>query len=812
MSNLSNRKLLKGVSGIAVAAALVATPQLASAGSIVDEILVTATKRETTIQDAPISVAVVSGEMLDNYNIIDLNDLQSFVPNLTVQKTFGNLAVRVRGLGSGVTNIAFDSSVSIFNDGIYCGRSRCLEMGFLDVGGVEIARGPQGALFGKSTIAGAIAVKSARPTSEFEGYITTGLETENGGHYLKTAFSGPLSDTFRVRVAALYEDMDGDMQNTFLDTEDNGREASAIRGSFEWDISDDVELFVKAETGDFETDGNRQQLIKLLSAPVTLARLTAAGVAASSYPEENYDGNKHSSTGVGREEYDYSDQSSFTAELTADIWNGHKLQITAGFWEFDSENNVDIDGLPEFLINTQIFESYSQDSIEAKIVSPASDTFEYIIGALYHQSDTYTRQFSPFAGGFYATVAAPNFVAANIAAQKIPAGTKAIGGDRQFYRDSDTMSVFGQLTYHVTDRLAVTADVRYTEEEQDGRGTHDHLYFADGYTPTVASTPLTAIANEYTLLQTREDDSLDPSIRVLYELNDTTNVYVAYSEGSKPGGLKANDGNLGKQLLAAAAADATFLPAYAGVSSLSAAELKQGVTLQQGNAVFDFEDEEAESWEIGAKMLLDGGNAMLNTAVFSTEYTNLQTSSYDGSQAAFIIGNAGSAEIEGIEFELMWNLSDQLSVNASGALISAEYKEFLGAKCPRKMDDTLEDPTCTSGDLSGRRLDRSPEEEFNIGLSYNTMISPTLKLIANADAYYSGDYFGQQDFDPQTYQEDYWKYNARIGLATESNWYLTLIGRNLGDERTIEHAYKVNTEVAGVSAGRSVTLELTKRF
>ena len=133
-------------------------------GRMLEEIVVTATKRTESLEDVPISISVVSGETIEKYQIVDLQDLQSYVPNLTVQRTFGNWAVRIRGLGSGVTNLAFDSSVSVFNDNIYCGRSRCLETAYMDPGRVEVARGPQGALYGKSTIAGALSVYSARPT------------------------------------------------------------------------------------------------------------------------------------------------------------------------------------------------------------------------------------------------------------------------------------------------------------------------------------------------------------------------------------------------------------------------------------------------------------------------------------------------------------------------------------------------------------------------------------------------------------------------------------------------------------------------
>ena len=109
-----------------------------------EEIVVTATKRTENLQDVPISVGVVTGEFIEMYDIVDLGDFQSYVPGLQVQKTFGSWAVRVRGLGSAITNLAFDSSVPVFNDDVYCARGKCLESAFLDVGRIEVARGPQG--------------------------------------------------------------------------------------------------------------------------------------------------------------------------------------------------------------------------------------------------------------------------------------------------------------------------------------------------------------------------------------------------------------------------------------------------------------------------------------------------------------------------------------------------------------------------------------------------------------------------------------------------------------------------------------------
>lgn len=790
----------------AIGALLISVPGIAMAQSANQgEIIVTATKRATTIQDAPISIAVVTGEFIEDYNIVDLSDLQGFVPNLAVQKTFGNWAVRVRGLGSGVSNIAFDSSVSIFNDGIYCGRSRCLELGYMDAGNVEVARGPQGALFGKSTVAGAISVSSARPTEESKGYLTVGTELEHGGYLVNGAISGPTSDSLRLRLAAQYKDLDGDMDNLFLGTEDHAQQNFAIRASAEWDISPDIELWAKYETGNTDITGNRIQLV----APGALASPNSPNNPATR--ETVLDDIKYVSTGVGREEFDNSNQTAFTTQLDANIFDGHKLSIIGGHSSLDYENHVDVDGVPEPFLNTRLFEDYSQDSIEARLLSPSGKTIEYIIGAMFHKSDTVTRQHSPFFPGFFKSVGVPGFV---VDGRFGAAGAQAVGLDRKFQRETETLSIYGQLSWNPTDQLSVTGDLRYTDEKQEGQASGEHLIFADGFTPTLFPGAPFQANPEFVFRQTRSDDSLDPSIRLLYELNDQINVYAAYSKGSKPGGLKANDGALGTILLAKAAADPNYLQQFAGVPTLARADLVNGVTLAQGNGVFDFEDESANNYEIGTKMILSDGRATLNATAFWTDFENLQTSVFDGATLAFIIGNAASARIKGVELEATYRASDKLSFTASGAYTDAKFKDYEGTQCTIGEDHQQEDPACTSGlgSLSGRRIERAPETEFNIGAAWESDISSNLRFLANVDLYHSGNFFVRQDFDPHGFQESYFKLNGRIGVATADDWQLTLVGRNLTDERTIQHAFAVISEFASVSAGRSIFLEATKKF
>lgn len=774
----------------------VETAQADASSRRLDTVVVQSTKRETTLQDAPISIGVVSGETIEDYNIADLTDLQNFVPNLVVQKTFGNWAVRIRGLGSGVTNIAFDSSVSVFNDGIYCGRSSCLEAGLLDVGAVEVARGPQGALFGKSTIAGAITVTSARPTDVFEGYVTAGAELEDGGYRIAGAVSGPMSEAVRGRLALSYRDLDGDVENPFTGEDDNSVEDWAARASMEWDLGPNTELFAKIEGSSSETSGRRNQLVSagaLLSPTSPVDRATI---------ETNPDQVRFVGTGVPIGEFDDLETLGISGQFTTEIGD-HTLQLFGGYWETESERYLDVDGVPEAVLNTTIGDEYDQTSFEARILSPTGNTFEYIAGAMYHTSEVATFQYSPFFPAFYQSVGVPQFLV-----DTIPGATSTL---REFERESDTISVYGQLTWNINDRLAAIADIRYTDEEQDGRAQARNAVLRDLVTlEFLPGAPFQAGSPEFIFFQTREDESFDPSIRLIYELTDEINVYGAFSTGSKPGGLKANDGALGLVLLSR---DAAFQQQFVGMGPLTPADLNTGLTLQQGNGVFDFENEEAENFEVGTKMVLADGTVTFNAAAFLMNFDNLQTSSYDGER--FIIGNAASAEVSGIELEGQWLATDNLTLTGSAAFTDAKFDEFMDAQCPIGMDGNQEDPDCVDGfgDLSGRQIERAPEVELNIGAAWTQPISDNLVFDAQVDAYYSSEYFVRQDFDPNGLQDEFTKLNARLALSSaDDRWQIALIGRNITDEITIQHAYEVISEFQALGEGRKVFLEGTVRW
>ncbi|HPE47970.1 MAG TPA: TonB-dependent receptor [Hyphomonas sp.] len=758
-------------------------------------VIVKSTKRDTTLQDAPISIGVVSSETIDDYHVADLTDLQNFVPNLTVQKTFGNWAVRIRGLGSGVTNIAFDSSVSVFNDGIYCGRSSCLETGLMDVGSVEVARGPQGALFGKSTIAGAISVTSARPTDTFEAYANAGVELEDGGYRMSGAVSGPLSDTLRARLAVQYTDLDGGYKNLFTGHDDNAKQNWGARGSVEWDITPDTLLFAKIEGGSSSTDGRSNQLVSVGALASPNAPINR------DYVETVPNDVRYAATGISTPEYDDLDTFDFTTQLTT-MLGDNKLELYGNYWHTKSERYLDVDGVPEHLLNTSIGDDYTQKSIEARVLSPTGNTFEYIFGAMYHTSDLDTFQYSTYFPEFYQTLGVPVAALASI--------NGAVGSMRDFHRESDTVSVYGQLTWNLTDKLSLIGDVRYTDESQDGRARNRHIDLPD-YTTIVYNPNAPFRSNpEFIFLESRTDTNVDPSIRLLYKMSRDISMYAAYSTGSKPGGLKANDDALGTILLSK---DSAFLSKYAGVTSLTASELNNGINLKDGNGVFDFEGEDAENFEVGTKTFLADGKVSLNAAAYLMKFDNMQTSSYDGTR--FIIGNAASAEVKGIELEAQWLATDNLKFNASAAFTDAKFDEFKNAQCPIGSDGNQEDPTCVDGegDLSGRQIERAPKVELNLGANWSHRINANLNFDANVDAYYSSKYYVRQDFDPAGLQDEFTKFNARLAISpAHDRWEIALVGKNLTDELTIQHAYQVLSSFQALGEGRKIFLEGTLRW
>jgi iron complex outermembrane receptor protein len=222
----------------ALAAASVSTG--IQAQGVLEEVMVTASRRAETIQDVPISVAAVTGDTIHDLGIMDMEQLSLLIPNFEINSASILPNLYIRGLGSGATH-AIEQSVGRFIDDVYIGRAAINLHGFMDLAGVEVLRGPQGTLFGKNTVAGALIMNTAKPTSEFESGFTASTstyETTGGNNEIEGFVSGPLTEDLGARLAVRYRDAKGFYENRLPGPDGANREEYMARLSFAWSPSD----------------------------------------------------------------------------------------------------------------------------------------------------------------------------------------------------------------------------------------------------------------------------------------------------------------------------------------------------------------------------------------------------------------------------------------------------------------------------------------------------------------------------------------------------------------------------------------------
>lgn len=228
----------------------------ASQAQVLEEVIVTAQKRAESLQDVPISVSAMQGEKLQSAGIPNMQALSDHVPNLYIAAASVNTNIYMRGVGSG-NNQGFEQSVGMYVDGVYMGRGRQYRAGFLDLERVEVLRGPQGTLFGRNTVAGAINVISASPDpgGDLEGEIALSAESHDG-RIAEGFVQGSPGDTLAMRLGFKYRETDGYMDNEFLDTSEGQIEEGGLRLTTVWQPSDELNINFKYSTMEHDRVGS----------------------------------------------------------------------------------------------------------------------------------------------------------------------------------------------------------------------------------------------------------------------------------------------------------------------------------------------------------------------------------------------------------------------------------------------------------------------------------------------------------------------------------------------------------------------------
>lgn len=471
------------------------------------EIIVTAQHREQRLQDVPMSITALRGTQLEEMQVTDLRSIQGRVPNLAILNSGVNPVVYIRGFGSGPNNVAFDQEVSVYLDGIYGGRGAQFTAPFFDVERIEVLRGPQGALFGRNTAAGAISIVSARPGSEFDGSASLGYDFERGGFTSSVVASGPITETLGARLAVRTTRMDGYIRNLYDGDDDPQLTDDLARLTLVWRPTDGVDITAKAEYGNHEYLGG-----------VTVSGSLTEDHYTSSFGDERYVSDNYAGSGIpersGIQPWNGVLTGNFDiGESTLTAILGYSHFTTTRLTAYDERNPDGTIGAPG--ANSRFAngfpEIFTQWSGEVRLTSPTGQFLEYVIGAYFDQSDYHLHQDSYYRG---------------------IGGTITGHQSTDFFQRSDSYSLYGQGTLNVGEDLRLIGGLRYSETSKDG-------FFASR---TVSGTPLNVIGP--TRAGSLTEDYTDPSVTLQYDLTDDIMMYATFARGSKSGGFVSNTYNV----------------------------------------------------------------------------------------------------------------------------------------------------------------------------------------------------------------------------------------------------------------------------
>jgi len=475
-------------------------------GGVLEEILVTARKRVESVQDVPATIGVISPQALAITGVSNLQQLQTVAPGINLGKApSGNeIGVTIRGLGSSPGVPSFDSSVSLFIDGVYAPRSREFAASMFDVQRIEVIRGTQAALLGKNTSLGAINLISRKPGDHFEADGRASYEFERGSKLATGGVDLPVSDTLKARVSGQFSDDNGFVHNVLQDNYSPRIRDRAIRGVLVWEPGEGIDITGVVQHDVAKNYGVPTEIVASTGVPELLGALAGyPGLVDASLARRN--------AANGREQSERLAIDKYNVTANVDI-NGNTLTSITAYSRYHDQNSSDADSLPGDYLFRDVNEIGKQFSQEVRIVSDAAKPFDYIVGALYLQGKLDDTE---SIGANYPFGPAP--------------GVNLAGTQRTaFVQDNDAVSLFAQPNYKLDNGLRFSGGVRWTREKKDvdlGRDVVVHGFFSDVVSPPFPSFSMS-----------RTETNFDYSAGVQYEISPNTLTYVSYGKGTKGGG------------------------------------------------------------------------------------------------------------------------------------------------------------------------------------------------------------------------------------------------------------------------------------
>ena len=731
----------------------------------IDEIVVTAQKTEQTLQEVPVSVTAVSAEFIKDTGSASLADISLYIPNVRIDADdLGSPQVFIRGFGTNAFNPSFESSVGLVQDEIFFGRAGYFTEALFDVERVEVLRGPQGTLFGKNTVAGVFNVTTRGPRLDEEVITADGryLYGENNEQRIEAGVGGMVNEWMGVRISGQFIDKDGRLENTKLDRKEDSLTQKSGR----------VKLrFLSSAGFDTEVTAVKSQT----SAPFWPFQLFKLDEGTRTYLEsfdpriedDPYDFN------TSFETQGYIEKGSDTLGLKTQ-WNVGEfaglqdftpvLVIGGSKFYIDQLNELDVS--PADIARLDSHERHRQLSMELRFSGNAESLFglgtgvEFVSGLFFFQSD-YTLFARILAGAdlgsYLATEDFCLLSPANVGGACDLLGIQPLPGipllgtvtapltANDFYQFDYTQAItssafFGQMTWYLTEKFAVTPGIRFSGEEKrvTTAGNAQCLGRQLLARPCVMEQLLES--QDYNPPEmTRNETDVSPKLALQYFADHGINYYGSYTRGYKSGG-------------------------YNSISFTG-----EGL---------EYEPEKAETVELGAKGKFLDRTLAINLTLYQTDFSNLQVLAFNG--FFFDVSNAGAAESRGLEADFTWLTPyEPLRVIGSFGLLDARYKRYPNAPAP------ISEGINQNQDLAGRRIAFAPSSTGTL-TPMLTYLLGAFNLTLAADVIYQGDQFTDTDLDPNSYVPAYTKYGARLILAAANeSWALSLGGSNLTDERVL---------------------------
>ena len=821
----------------------------------VDEILVTATKRATSVQDVPISVTVVSPTQLENQGVASIKDLSSVASGFNIQssqtETQGT-SIRIRGVGTTGNNIGLESAVGVFIDGVYQSRPGVALGELTDIEALELLRGPQGTLFGRNTSAGALNIRTKKPTFDgFNGYadFTYGnfdlINIQAGANF--TA-----SDNLAFRVNGAYRERDGFLTSSIdPDLESHNRDRFLIRGQALWEPTDLTNLRIIADYS--EIDENCCASVTLTQSP----NLAADPVGATFFPALGFEDSLEAQVFNDNTQFQNgSDSFGVSAELVHDF--GFAEATLIGSYRDFSANSVqgDFNGSAQYEV-TALNDEIETITAELRFQGTAlGDRLDWLVGG-YWADETIDEVFQLELGpDFQSSVGLANFGSTAALGGLASAGTFFINGnnpavfatgvssegavaDNRFAQDATSLSIFTHNIFAVTNRLDLTLGARYNDDSKDG--SFDQ----------VSATNPDACIGSLTLAGIVGGDVAASNVNGLGLSNTVFNT-LAPIVGAATAGLFSSPAATGPGAflncfpfsapvlssiptanLAAIGAGTGILPRefddnFSDSEFIYTAKLDYDLTenllvygsfahgykaggfnldptAAQGGADPRFASEEVDSWELGFKSTLADGRVRFNLTGFWSTYDDFQVLEFTGTR--FQTFNVDDVSSRGFEADLNAKLSDNFNVNAGLTYADASY----GDNCDRDGTIAAATPLC------GFDLTNAPEVTFVIGGTYEGEIGDSgwgflgnVNLASSSDRRTSTNPLSAPGvLNPFDIQEGVTKINARIGLTMPNDRAsIEFWGLNLTDE--ITRGVTFNTPLQGAS--RSAFTEPPRQY